>query len=97
MNIFSTDHPMMFEPLRLSRRVRRWLLISALAYPIYLILLGPYYALDGRGMLNFAPEPVRNAVYVPAFPLFLVPDPINLYEAYLDDWYDDPNAPETTW
>lgn len=97
MNIFTTDHPMMFEAFRLSRRVRRWLLFSVLAYPTYLLLLGPYYALEGRGYLDFAPEGVRIMFFYPAAPIFSAMGPRNPYYDYLDWWYDDPNAGETTW
>ena len=97
MNVFTTDHPMMSEPFRLSRRARRWLLFSVLAYPAYLLLLGPYYALEGRGYLDFVPERVRTAFYYPAVPFYLVMGLRNPYDDYLTWWYDDPNEGETTW
>jgi hypothetical protein len=97
MNVFTTDHPLMSEPFRFSRRVRRWLLFSVLAYPVYLVLLGPIYALDGRGYFAFVPERVRTAFYCPAAPFYLVLGPYNPYDDYLTLWYDDPNVAETTW
>ncbi|MDB6064012.1 MAG: hypothetical protein JWR26_220 [Pedosphaera sp.] len=87
----------MTEPFRFSRRARKWFLVTVLAYPVALILLGPFYALDGRGYLNFVPEGVRNVFYLPALPFYLTMGPRNPYDDYLSWWYEDPNAAETTW
>ena len=87
----------MSQPLCLGRRVRRWLLFLVLAYPAYLLLLGPFYALDARGYLQVAPGRVRAAVYYPAAPFYLAMGPQNPYDDYLTLWFDDTNAPETTW
>jgi hypothetical protein len=69
----------------------------ALAYPAYLLLLGPFYALDGRGYLGFVPERIRTGLYLPAAPFYLAMGPRNPYDNYLTFWYDDPNAAVTTW
>lgn len=50
-------------------RLRRWLLVSLLVYPAWLLLLGPFWALDGRGAIDFLPSSVRRIVYLPAVPL----------------------------
>jgi hypothetical protein len=52
--------------------------------------------LDGRGFLDFAPEQIRNVLYLPAMP-FCFLGPHNPYDDYLTWWYDDPNEVETTW
>jgi len=92
MNVFTTDHPLMSEPFRFSRRAKRWLFCSVLVYAAYLLLLGPVWAMDGRGRLNFIPEGVRQICYVPAYPICLVPHLRGRYADYLDWWYLDPNA-----
>ena len=99
MNIFTTDHPMMSEPVRMSRRARRWLLFSVLVYPTYLLLLGPIWAVDGRGYLGFIPEHVREVCYMPVRPIMAVPHLRGRYADYLDWWYLDPNGAdrETGW
>ena len=55
MNVFATDHPLASEPFVFGKRARRCLLFLLVAYPVYLLLLGPLYALDGHGYLAFAP------------------------------------------
>ncbi len=97
MNVFATDHPLASEPFRFSKRVRRWLLFSLLAYPVYLLLLGPLHALDGHGFFAFAPQRVREIFYLPALPLYAAFGPYNLYDRYLSVWWQDPNEAETTW
>jgi hypothetical protein len=78
-------------------RFRRWLLPCFAVYILYLIALGPFYALDGQGHLNFAPRRLLNAVYGPAAPFYWLMGPNNPYDDYLSLWYEDPNAAETTW
>ena len=70
--------------------------MSVVAYPAYLLLLGPYYALEAHGYFDFAPEHIRTAFFYPAAPFYLVMGPNNPYDDYLTWWYDDPNAAETT-
>ena len=64
MNVFATDHPMVSEAspalLRFQKRLLRGLLIVLLAYPLYLALLGPLWALDGRGTLDFVPDDIER-------------------------------------
>lgn len=90
---------MMSEPFRFSRRTKRWLLLSLIVYPAYLLLLGPFWALDGRGALDFIPERVRQICYTPTYPIWLVPHLRGRYMDYMDWWYLDSNAAdrETGW
>ena len=99
MNIFTTDHPLAQKPFRLSQRARRWLICSVAAYPVYLLLLGPFWALDGRGALNFIPEGVRQICYAPTYPVWCVPHLRGKYADYFDWWYRDTSAAdrETGW
>jgi hypothetical protein len=99
MNVFTTEHPLASEPFRLSRRARRWLVFALLIYPVYLLLLGPFWALDGRGVLSFVPERVRLVCYAPTWPIWFVPHLRGRYADYMDWWYLDPNAAdrETGW
>ena len=99
MNVFTTDHPITAGSFRVSRRVRRWLVVVLLAYPAYLLLVGPFWALDGRGHLDFIREPVRQVCYAPTCPIWLVPHLRGRYADYIDWWYLDPNAAdrETGW
>jgi len=99
MNVFTTEHPMESEPFRLSRRMRRWLVFLVLVYPVYLLLIGPFWALDGRGCLEFIPDRVRRIFYAPAYPVAFVPHLRGRYADYMDWWYLDPNAAdrETGW
>jgi len=61
MNVFTTDHPLTSDAsplfLRLQRRVVKGFFVVLASYPLYLLLLGPLWALDGHGVLDFAPEP----------------------------------------
>ena len=97
MNVFTTDHALDSEPLGFSKRVRRFSLFSVLAYPVYLLLLGPLYALDSHGHLAFAPEPVRLIFYLPAAPVYAAFGPYNLYDDYLSLWNEEHNAAQITW
>jgi hypothetical protein len=103
VNIFTTDHPMMSEPspafLRLQRRLWKGFLILAIGYPVYLILLGSLYSLNGHGVFNFLPQPMREAFMLPAAPVYVVPGLRSSYDDYLNWWYVDPNAAdrETGW
>jgi hypothetical protein len=99
MNVFTTEHPLESKPSYLSRRAGRLLICSLLAYPVYLLLLGPFWALDGRGALGFVPERIRQVCYTPTYPIWFVPHLRGRYADYLDWWYLDPNAAdrETGW
>ena len=96
MNLFTTDHPLQSEPVPLSKRMKRRLILAALIYPAYLFLLGPYRAVEGRGFLDFAPEKFRFAVYYPIVPILITPGLNEVYFSYLNYWYADPNEAETT-
>jgi hypothetical protein len=96
MNVFVAEHPMTTSQARPHPRLRRWLIGSLLVYPIWLILLGPVWGLDGRGALGFVPSRVRWIVYSPAAPIFRSRWISPLYESYVNWWYEDPNASETT-
>ena len=84
---------MMSEPSALARRVQRRLLCGAAAYFVYILLLGPFFALDGHGYLNFVPERVGSAFVLPAAPVAQVPGVRRLFRDYLDWWYHDPDYP----
>ena len=97
MNVFTTDHPMTAQPAMRMPRWLKWTLLFVFAYyPLYLAMLGPFWALDGRGYLKFVTDPMRQIIYAPAELVMLTPFTGMYFEAYLDCWYDDPNAPETT-
>jgi len=93
MNPFTTDHPMMTEPSAFVLRVQRWLLFGMIGYLLYIIGLGPFFALGGNGYLNFVPESVGRAFLLPAAPVASVPGIRNILRDYLDWWYHDPNDP----
>ena len=99
MNVFVTEHPLTSQPFHLSRRARRWLVFALLAYPAFLLLLGPFWALDGRGVFGFMPERVRLICYAPTYPIWFVPHLRGSYADYMDWWYLDPTAAdrETGW
>jgi hypothetical protein len=103
MNVFTTDHPMMSEPspalLRLRRRLLKGFVVGLLGYPLYLLLLGPFWGLDGRGVLDFFPVGIRDVCYMPCGPIWMIPHLRGRYADYLDWWYLDPNAAdrETGW
>jgi hypothetical protein len=99
MNIFTTDHPMQGEPVRLSRKAKRRLVFLLLAYPAYLLLLGPFWALENHHLLDSVPERVRLICYAPTRPIWFVPHLRGRYADYLEWWYCDPDAPdrETGW
>ena len=94
---------MMKEPspasLRFRRRLLKGLLFIVLGYPLYLLLLGPLYALNGHGVFNFFPQPVREAFMLPAAPVYMIPGLRSSSDDYLTWWYDDPNTAdrETGW
>ncbi len=84
MNPFTTDHPMMSEPSALAGCVRRRLLAVAAGYFVYIMLLGPFFALEGNGYLGSVPEPVGLAVLLPTKPVFLIPGLRWVVRDYLD-------------
>lgn len=96
MNVFTTEHPMASQSVRTHPRFRWWLLGSLLVYPVWLVMLGPFWALDGRGAIDFLPLNVRRIVYLPAAPLFYIDSLSTPFERYMKCWYEDPDAPETT-
>ena len=103
MNVFTTDHAMMSEPsprlLRVERRLRKGFLLLLVGYPVYLLLVGPYWAMDGRGALDFLPRAVRDVFYLPTAPIWAVPHVRGRFQDYLDWWYLDPDGAdrETGW
>ncbi len=68
-------------------------------YLLYLALLGPFWALSGRGYLDVTPEGVRDAVWWPAMPVYVIPVLRRLHADYIDWWYLEPNAADwpTGW
>ena len=82
-----------------QRRLLRSFLVALIGYPLYLLLLGPYWALDGRGNLEFVPSRVREICYWPSAPIWMVPHVRGRLADYLDWWYLDPNSAdrETGW
>jgi hypothetical protein len=96
VNVFETDHPMISKAGRTFPRQARGAVLVILAYPVWLLLLGPLWALDGRGFIDFIPSRLRGMVYLSAYPVFRSHSLSGLYEAYMNWWYDDPNAAETT-
>src|ERR1039458_3120574 len=98
MNVFAAEHPMAPQQVRprTHSRTRRRLLASVLVYPVWLLLLGPFWALDGRGVVDFVPWSVRRFVYFPAIPIFYSQSFSPVFEGYINWWYQDPDAPETT-
>jgi hypothetical protein len=103
MNVFTTDHPLMTDAspalLRLQRRMLRGFLAVLLGYPLYLLALGPFWALDGRGDLDFIPNQIRQCCYLPTAPIWVIPHVRGRFQDYLDWWYLDPKAAdrETGW
>ncbi len=92
MNPFCTDHPMtLLESSRLTRRVQRCSLTLIGAYSVYILLLGPLFALDGQGYLQFVPEPVKTAIALPTVPFVQVRALRLLLWDYLNWWYRDPD------
>ena len=83
----------MSEPSAFARRMQRRLLFTMMGYFLYVLLLGPLCALGERGGLDFVPESVGRAIFLPAAPVALVPGIAKLYRDYLDWWYHDPNDP----
>jgi hypothetical protein len=84
----SSHVDIMSTVLKLARR-------AACVYLIYLILLGPFWALDGRGLVDNFPDGYREALWAPALPLLSLPVGRQLFEFYLDEWYSD-GLTETT-
>lgn len=95
MNVFVTDHPMVSEP-RSHPRVRKRFLRFILSYAFWLLLLGPYWAIEERGILGVVPDRVRRMAYLPAAVFRINRNLYAAYYAYLNWWYEDPNPPETT-
>ena len=96
MNFFSTEHPMESVLFRYRVQLKRWVVGGLLVYPTWLLLLGPFWALDGRGALDYIPIGVRRVVYLPALPLFCIKRACPAMDNYLNWWYQDPNEAETT-
>ncbi len=97
MNVFATDRPINGRTSCSFRHLRRCLLVGLLVYPVWLLLLGPFWALDGRGALDFLPFKARQAVYLPAVPFCYSRSLYTVFDGYMNWWYPDPNAAETTW
>jgi hypothetical protein len=96
MNVFVAEHPMIAGEPRRDPRLRRWLLRILIAYPLWLLVLGPFWALDERGLFDVVPWSARKVVYSPAIPIFQSQLLSPLYVGYMNWWYEDPDAPETT-
>ena len=77
----------------------RVILAALVGYPLYLLLVGPYSALNGTGRLDFLPQTVRESPFYPAVPVYFVPGLRSTYDNYLHWWYRDPNEAdrETGW
>ena len=71
----------------------RWGLYCAASYVLYLLLLGPFWALDGRG---YIPDRVHRVAWAPALVCRDLPVADEILRDYLDWWYVEPQAPETT-
>src|SRR5437870_3861598 len=96
MNVFATEHPMVSGQARPHPRLRRRLLLCLCVYPAWLLLLGPSWALDGRGAFDFLPWSIRRIVYLPSVPVFYSKSLSPIYESYTNWWYADPDEAETT-
>ena len=97
VNVYTTDHPMMSEPFRLSRRMQRTLIGLGLAYPTYLLKIGgPLWPLEGQGQvpLNFIPARGRIFCLLPTAPVWRIPHVRGRYADYMDWWYSDVNNPD---
>src|SRR5260221_205344 len=90
MNVFAAEHPMASGHVRKRPRIRRFLIVCLCAYPLWLLLLGPLWGLDGRGAFNFVPWSIRRIVYLPALPIFYSRSLSPIYENYMNWWYADP-------
>ncbi len=55
---------------------------SAAYNPIWLLLLGPFWALDGRGVLDFLPSKARQVIYLPAVPFCYSPPLYAVFGGY---------------
>jgi hypothetical protein len=96
MNVFVAEHPMTDRETGPHPRLRRLFQLGLLVYSTWLLLLGPFWALDGRGMVDFIPWGVQQYVYLPAIPVFHRRALSPVFEPYLNWWYSDPNPAETT-
>ena len=85
--------------LEMFQRTMRYLMVVAGVYLLYLVMLGPFWALDGRGHLDVVPIVFRNAIWWPAMPVYAVPGLRHVHADYIDWWYLDPNAADrpTGW
>lgn len=63
------------------------------AIVLYLLLLGPFWALDGRH--DLVSDPVRKIVWMPAYLVHRVPLLGAVFDDYLNLWWIDPNQGET--
>lgn len=77
------------------KRFRRYALVLVGLYALYLVALGPFYAMEAQGWLEFMPEAARKAVLIPALPLIRHPSVRRMFIEYLDWWYLDPNGVES--
>jgi len=78
---------------RARKCVGRLLFALLVGYVAYFLLLGPFWALDGRG---YIPDPIHRLVWGPALVWKDVPVAGAVIVAYLDWWYLEPQAAETT-
>ena len=75
-------------------RVRKLFFVPASVYAAYILLLGPFWALDGR--YDVVSERVRSIVWAAAMVVHRVPLAGWFLEDYLDMWYVDLDAGEIT-
>lgn len=96
MKVFAPKQTALTERSNFFRKCTKRIARGICMYGLYLLLLGPYWSMDGRGFLDFIPSAVREVAFIPA----LIPFHGNIlgsfYGVYLDLWYQDPNSPETT-
>lgn len=102
MNLFEAEHPLANERPSRHRKKRHFLkrfAVVLVIYLVYLLCLGPLYALNDRGSFEYIPVRLREAFILPAAPFMLTPGLRNNFDNYLNWWFEDPNAipRETGW
>lgn len=77
----------------------RYMAVASGTYLLYLLILGPFWALSGRGLLDIVPQSIQDACWWPAIPVYTIPGLRHLHADYIDWWYLDPNAADmpTGW
>lgn len=90
----SAAHVSPTRPAGLLRRLLWWAIVIVGAVLIYLLLLGPFWALDARGVI---PRPIAQIVWAPARVLAHVHFFRNWYVRYLDSWSRDGMAADVLY